>query len=55
MENNEFYFIEKMYLNNDSDDDNEEWTNEDTEDILDIMFPDGYDDDNHGGEDLFGD
>lgn len=41
MEDNELYLNSKIYLNDD-----DEWTLEDTKDILDIMFPDGMDDDN---------
>ena len=46
MGENELYLNSKMYLNDEPED---EWTKEDTDDILDIMFPDGYDDDNDGG------
>lgn len=40
MEQNKFSLNKIIHLNDDSD---EEWTKEDTDDLLDMVFPDGYD------------
>ncbi len=41
------FFTGNHFCNQDPDDD--EWTKEDTDNIMDIMFPDGVDDDNDWG------
>lgn len=40
------FFTGNQFYNQDPD---EDWTQEDTDDIMDIMFPDGPDDDNDWG------
>lgn len=40
MEQNKFSLNKIIHLNDDSD---EEWVKEDADDLLDMVFPDGYD------------